>query len=221
MSGDATLERFRKAEKLVFPENPFFSEIIQKYQEVIQWYEDRYPNGTPFVVACELGDVVSIEIIIRASQVAGMDVTMVNEEGRNSYGTSYTPLMVAASNEHSAVVKILLDKNADVATTDQRGRNALHIAAYSNKTNTTTVELLLNKMKLEDINHKNKDGFTPLDMCYEYNNSSIQQELIDLIRLKGGKRASELRKRASNSNANDTVTKRQRKLYLTLSNLKF
>ena len=72
------------------------------------------------------------------------------------------------------------------------GGNALHIAAYNNKTTTTTVQLLLNNMKLEDINHKNKYGSTPLDLCYINNKSSIKQQLIDLIRQKGGKRASEL-----------------------------
>ena len=46
-------------------------------------------------------------------------------------------------------------------------------------------------MKLEDINHKDRDGDTPLDRCYD-NNSSIKQQLIDLIRQKGGKRKSEL-----------------------------
>ena len=46
-------------------------------------------------------------------------------------------------------------------------------------------------MKLEDINHKDIDGDTPLDYCY-YNKSSIKQQLIDLIRQKGGKREREL-----------------------------
>ena len=46
-------------------------------------------------------------------------------------------------------------------------------------------------MKLEDINHKTNKGNTPLDLCY-HNKSSIKQQLIDLIRQKGGKRKSEL-----------------------------
>ena len=63
---------------------------------------------------------------------------------------------------------------------------------YNKTTTTTIVQLLLNNMKLEDINHKDRDGNTPLDLCYEYNESSIKQQLIDLIRQKGGKRGSEL-----------------------------
>merc|ERR1711988_608656 len=119
-----------------------------------------------------------------------MDVTaMVSEVGTRSDGYSCTPLMIAAMNEHSTIIEILLQYNADTATTDEDGNNALHWAA-ENKT-TTTVQLLLNNRKLEDINHKDTYGDTPLDCCY-YNKSSIKQQLIELIRQKGGKRGSEL-----------------------------
>ena len=42
------------------------------------------------------------------------------------------------------------------------------------------------------INKKHQGGATPLDLAYKYNKSPIQQKIIDLIRSKGGKRASEL-----------------------------
>ena len=130
--------------------------------------------------------------------------------------------MAASYEDHSTIIKLLLDNEADTGITSDNGYNVLHWAVGMNEIFTTTVELLLNKMKLEDINHINGEGDTPLDVCYDENDSPIRQQLIQLIRLKGGKRASELRKRASNSNADDTVTKRQRtQLYLTLSNLKF
>ena len=131
--------------------------------------------------------------MIRGARAAGMDVTaMVSEVGTDSDGYSNTPLMMAAMYEHSTIIEILLQCNASTATTNKNGWNALHYAAANNKTTTTIVQLLLNNMKLEDINHKNTNGDTPLDHCYEYNNSSIKQQLIDLIRQKGGKRKSEL-----------------------------
>ena len=156
-------------------------------------YKKVFPEGTPLVCACEKGRVEDVEGMIRGARAAGMDVTaMVSEVGTDSYGNSYTPLMAAALYEHSTIIEILLQYNADTATTDSTGWNALHLAANNNKTTTTTVQLLLNNMKLEDINHKdNTSGCTPLDACY-YNNSSIKQQLIDLIRQKGGKRESEL-----------------------------
>mgnify|MGYP005623706235 CR=1 FL=1 len=147
------------------------------------------------VCACEKGRVEDVEGMIRGARAAGMDVTaMVSEVGTDSYGFSFTPLMAAARYEHSTIIEILLQYNADTATTTNRhGSNALHYAAINNTTTTTTVQLLLNNMKLEDINHKDTwNGRTPLDFCYEYNKSSIKQQLIDLIRQKGGKRKREL-----------------------------
>ena len=41
---------------------------------------------------------------------------------------------------------------------------------------------------LEDINYVDKDGFTPLDMNYEWNKDSpIFNDIIKLIRKHGGK----------------------------------
>ena len=165
-------------------------------------YKNEFPDGTPFVCACEEGRVEDVNQFLNLHRFhayidvgtanAGMDVTaMVSEIGTNSYGYSFTPLMMAAAYEHSTIIEILLQYNADTATTDDYGCNALHWAAQYNTTTTTTVQLLLNNMKLEDINHKTTSGYTPLDCCY-YNDSSIRQQLIDLIRQKGGKRKSEL-----------------------------
>ena len=156
-------------------------------------YKKVFPEGTPFVCACEKGRVEDVEGMIRGARAAGMDVTaMVSEVGTNSDGNSRTPLMAAAQYEHSTIIEILLQYNADTATTNDYRANALHYAAEYNKTTTTIVQLLLNNMKLEDINHINTWGHTPLDNCYEYNHSSIKQQLIDLIRQKGGKRQREL-----------------------------
>ena len=163
-------------------------------------YKNEFPDGTPFVCACEKGRVEDVNQFLNLHRFhayidvgtanAGMDVTaMVSEVGKDTYDYCHTPLTIAALYERSTIIEILLQYNADTATTDEDGNNALHWAA-DNRT-TTTVQLLLNNMKLEDINHKDRYGDTPLDQCY-YNNSSIKQQLIDLIRQKGGKRGSEL-----------------------------
>ena len=65
--------------------------------------------------------------------------------------------------------------------------NALHCAAYNNETTTDVIELLLTHMSLDSINKKDGGGFTPLDTCYGHNNSPIRQEIIALLRSKGGK----------------------------------
>ena len=139
-------------------------------------YKNEFPYGTPFVCACEKGRVEDVNQFLNLHRFhafidvgtanAGMDVTaMVSEVGTDRYGDSMTPLMAAAMYEHSTIIEILLQYNADTATTNEYGNNALHYAAWTNKTTTTTVQLLLNNMKLEDINHKDTDGFTPLDDC--------------------------------------------------------
>jgi len=168
-------------------------ELKELYKTLTEKYKKEFPKGTPLICACEKGRVEDVEGMIRGARAAGMDVTaMVSEVGTDSYGyISSTPLMVAALFEHSTIIEILLQCNADTATTTNFGSNALHTAAEYNKTTTTTVQLLLNNMKLEDINRINTDGNTPLDRCY-CTNSSIKQQLIDLIRQKGGKRESEL-----------------------------
>ena len=50
------------------------------------------------------------------------------------------------------------------------------------------IEFLLTKMSLNSINKKGFwGGLTPLDDAYRYNHSPIRQEIIALLRLKGGK----------------------------------
>ena len=101
-----------------------------------------------------------------------------------------TDSIVLCAQKHMLHYATKLDNNAYIATTDKYGRNALHYAAASSDTN--IVQLLLNKMELKDINHKGDYGHTPLDRCYSNSKGPIKQQLIKLIREKGGKRHSEL-----------------------------
>tara|TARA_A100001015_G_C14803608_1_gene637943 strand:- start:576 stop:920 length:345 start_codon:yes stop_codon:yes gene_type:complete len=86
------------------------------------------------------------------------------------------------------VVEYLIEQGeADTNITSRHGRNALHWAARNNRTNTDVIQLLLNDMSLDSINKKQSGGYTPLDNAYAYNDSPIRQEVIALLRLKGGK----------------------------------
>ena len=113
---------------------------------------------------------------------------MVNQVGRNSYGYEYTPLTAAAMNGHFQVVKYLIEQcEADPNIADSNGINALHLAACFNRTNTGLIELLLNHMTIDSINKMaSDDGNTPLDDCYDRLNSPLRQEIIALLRSKGG-----------------------------------
>ena len=59
-------------------------------------------------------------------------------------------------------------------------------SAAWNRTNTELIELLLTHMTLDSIN-KNSRGYTPLDWAYHHNRSPLRQEIIALLRSKGGK----------------------------------
>ena len=98
--------------------------------------------------------------------------------------------MAAACEEHFQIVKYLIEQGeADPNIADSDGWNALHYAAAYNSTNTELIELLLTHMSPDSINKKTSwMEYTPLDLAYHDNiNSPIRQEVIALLRLKGGK----------------------------------
>ena len=75
---------------------------------------------------------------------------------------------------------------ADPNIANSYGVNALHVAARYNRT-TELSQLLLAYMTLDSINKKNRRGNTPLDCAYDDSDNPIRQEMILLLRLKGGK----------------------------------
>ena len=113
---------------------------------------------------------------------------MVSQVGRTSGGYEQTPLTIAAGNEHFQLVKYLIEQGeADPNIANSVGVNALHWVAGWIRTNTELIELLMTHMSLNSINKKNQDGDTPLDYAYYNHSSPIKQEIIALLRSKGGK----------------------------------
>ncbi len=179
---------------------------------LIERYKREFPRGagygrgdeipTPIVCACEHGRMDDVELFMNLhpfhKYITNRDVNgyrddmtlkdMVSQVGKDSGGFDYTPLQIAASyGEHFQVVKYLIEQGeADPNIADSDGWNALHYAAAYNRTNTELIELLLTHMTLDSVNKKVL-GRTPLDRAYRYNDSPIQQEIIALLRLKGGK----------------------------------
>ena len=157
-------------------------------------YKKEFPKGTPIVCACEKGRFEDVKLLITGhNDVNGNNNNMtlkeyVNQVGKNSEGYDYTPLMIAARYEHFQIVKYLIEQGeADPNIANSDGWNALHWAAQYNKKDTELIEFLLTNMPLTSINKKDCDGSTPLDCAYIVNRSPIRQEIIALIRSKGGK----------------------------------
>eukprot|EP00942_MAST-04A_sp_MAST-4A-sp1_P014938 g14938.t1 len=166
---------------------------------LIERYKREFPRGadvedeipTPIVCACEHGRMDDVELFMNLHPFHKDDMTvkdMVSQVGRSSSGGECTPLMAAAAYEHFQVVQYLIEQGeADPNITSRYEENALHPAACHNRKNTELIELLLTHMSLDSINKKDREGDTPLDGAYAYNRSPIQQEIIALLRSKGGK----------------------------------
>ena len=91
---------------------------------------------------------------------------MVSQVGKDSHGDECTPLMIAAENEHFQIVKYLIEQGeADPNIANSDGENALHLAAYNNRTNTELIELLLTHMSLDSINKKDGGGIHSPGLC--------------------------------------------------------
>ena len=158
---------------------------------------------TFFIFACQRGRMVDVELFVNLhpfhKYITNRDVNgyrdemtlkdMVNQVCRDSRGVECTPLMIAARNEHFQVVQYLIEQGeADPNIATSGGWNALHLAAGYNKTSTETIELLLTHMTLNSINKKTSTGgATPLNFAYYNNNSPLRQEIIALLRSKGGR----------------------------------
>ena len=183
--------------------NECVSEAISKPRqlyELYQRYGNEFEGNTALVCACEEGRMNDVLLFVNLHRfhkyiemngVKEGNMTlneMVNQVGTDSDGFDRTPLMAAAWGEHFQVVKYLIEQGeADPNIATSSGWNALHYAAGNNRTTTELIELLLTHMSLDSINEKAWGTHTPLDMAYRNNRSPLRQEIIALLRSKGGK----------------------------------
>ena len=172
--------------------------LVEHGADLHKAYKEEFPDSTPLVCASEEGRLGDVKLLITGRNDANgsngdnNNMTLkeyVNQVGKTSKGYHYTPLMIAAEKEHFQVVKYLIEQgeaDPNIAR-EAYGNNALHFVASHNKKDTEVIELLLTHMSLNSINKKTSGGYTPLDKAYEYNDSPIKQEIIALLRSKGGK----------------------------------
>ena len=168
--------------------------------ELYRRYRLEFEGKSALVCACEKGRMNDVMLFVNLHRfhkyiemkgVKEGNMTLkeyVNQLGRDSNGWERTPLMIAARYEHFHVVKYLIEQGeADPNIARSTGSNALHLAARNNRTSTELIELLLTNMPLNSINKKSRAGSTPLDLAYAFNRSPLRQEIIALLRSKGGK----------------------------------
>nr|MBI3612801.1 ankyrin repeat domain-containing protein [Nitrospirota bacterium] len=95
--------------------------------------------GAALHKAAELGDIKTVELLLN-------DGTPIDgRSGRydNTPRPGLTPLMIAAWNDHLPIVRLLLDRGADINAVDPEGWTALHFAALYGRT--SIVQLLLER----------------------------------------------------------------------------
>ena len=105
--------------------NECVSEAIsnpKQLYELYQRYENDFAGNTALVCACDRGRMNDVLLFINLHRfhkyiemngVKEGNMTlkeMVNQLGRASHGGQYTPLMIAAENEHFQIVKYLIEQ---------------------------------------------------------------------------------------------------------------
>merc|ERR1712212_1426272 len=96
------------------------------------------------------GDVEGARVALES----GADLNIRSLEGK-------TPLMLALWNNQNSVVELLMQNDkVDVNCEDSDGATALHHAVDVD--NDEGARMLLDDIRLQDINHKNRRGLTPL-----------------------------------------------------------
>merc|ERR1712167_179849 len=101
-------------------------------------YKQRYPKGTPFIVACEKGNFDDVKLLftnhdINERQQETTLKEMVNQTGKDSFGEERTAFDRAARYEHLNIVQYFIQECEAVLTiADSDGWMPLHYAALNN-----------------------------------------------------------------------------------------
>ena len=117
-------------------------------------------NDTLILIALKRGKKSIVEYLLSKISV---DPNLIDSDGNSL-------LQLATINKHGVkILEMLLDLGADVNVTDKNGNTLLHFAI--NGRNTSVVEFLISKGM--DVNKKNNDRKSPLDIAFDENKSSL------------------------------------------------
>ncbi|XP_075437754.1 uncharacterized protein LOC142476069 [Ascaphus truei] len=125
---------------------------------------------TPFHYCARVGNEDVLLEIIRQIGSNRMQPA-VNKQAKNGW----SPLLTAAEQGHTGVVKILLQNHARVDVFDEHGKAALHLAAENGHDQIADI-LLWHKAF---VNAKTKLGLTPLHLCAQNGFNHLVKLLVD------------------------------------------
>ena len=134
--------------------------LIEKGQDV------NKDHGEPLRNAGERGNLNAVKYLIQF----GAKVNMMNAKG-------VTPLFLACKGNHLDVADVLLKYSANVNTeTDQK---ETPLTASCKNSNQEIVNLLLSNSPAPDLNQKNHDEKTPLEVAINNQQSTIAMALVN------------------------------------------
>ena len=139
-------------------------------EELKEKYKQEFGDDIAVTHACEKGRLDDVKKLITSDNV--------NEEDHLGEH-SRTPLIAAVEGRHMPIVIYLLyEAGADANVLNENDENALHIATQT-EDDGEFVQILLDHMTLEAITQVDKEGYTPLEYCKEYNDSQTVIALIE------------------------------------------
>ena len=133
--------------------------LIEKGQHV------NKDHGEPLRNAAEYGNMNAVKYLIQY----GADVNLVSSDG-------VTPLLLASKGNHLDVVDILLKYTADVNIETNKKETPLTISCKTS--NLQLVNLLLSSNPVPDLNQKNHDEKTPLEIAIDNQQAAIAMALF-------------------------------------------
>ena len=138
-----------------FPSLEIFKSDLVK---IIEKEETNKNACNQLIYAIKEGDSTFVEVILDTYPESTFNT--LNDEGK-------APIHYAVMSGSDELVKKLLEKKVNPSLTDKLGNNALHLTLMSEKISLPICELLV-KYGV-DINAKNNEGKTPLDLAAQKN----------------------------------------------------
>jgi len=134
---------------------------------------------TPLYMACQSGQIAAVNMLVSAKAEIDAVSGILKE----------TPLVAAAYNGHTMIVRILLMKKADPMKVDRDGMSMLSAAAKRGHLHVIQVvyQHLMTVLSAEEmtefVNQQNKDGLSPLHLACIGGHEDVVRYLVDTMKV--------------------------------------
>ncbi|KTF88881.1 hypothetical protein cypCar_00042086, partial [Cyprinus carpio] len=130
----------------------------------------RQSRETPLHYSARVGNTAVLQEMLR-NVPSNQLQTAINKHAKNGW----SPLLLAAEQGHTEVVKVLLQNNARVDVFDEEGKAAIHLAAEQGHED--IVDILLAHKAF--VNAKTKLGLTPLHLSAQSGSARLVRLLVE------------------------------------------